>query len=274
MDDSRIDDLLDQLRSPASQEAWAAFLERYSSILLEVVRLFERHEDAVGDCFLFICEQLSRDDFRRLRRFRPDGPARFTTWLCAVARNLCLDWHRREVGRHRVFASVGRLSALDQQVFHCLFVELLPVEEAFLKLRPGFPQITVEHEREGADRVQSALTPRQRWLLTLRRARAAVSRTASLGQGDESVWDVPSEMPNPETWAALQEERAALLTAMSSLSARDRLLVRLRFERELTLEEIARLTHLDNAQSADRRIQEAVEKLRAAMNGKPSVRSV
>lgn len=75
-------------------------------------------------------------------------------------------------------------------------------------------------------------------------------------------------MPNPEMWAGRQEERAALLAAMTRLSARERLLVRLRFERELTLDEIARLLHLDNAQRVDRRIQEAVEKLRAAM-GEP-----
>jgi len=266
MDHTRIDDLIDHLRSPAPQEAWESFLERYSPLLLEVVRLFERDEDAAGDCYVFICEQLSRDNFRRLLRFRPDGPARFTTWLCVVARNLCLDWHRREVGRHRVFASVGRLSALDQKVFHCLFVELRPVEAAFLELRPAFPQLTIDQVCEGADRVQRTLTSRQRWLLNARRARASVRATVSLGQADEAVWDAPSDMPNPETWAGLQEERAALFAAMSRLSARERLLVRLRFERELTLDEIARLMQLDNAQSADRRIQEAVEKLRAAMS--------
>jgi len=52
---------------------------------------------------------------------------------------------------------------------------------------------------------------------------------------------------------------------LSRLSTRDRLLIRLRFERDLTLEEIARLLQLDNAQSADRRIREVVARLRQGM---------
>lgn len=273
MEEARINDLLRQLRSAAPQEAWVGFLERYSPLLLEVVHLFERDEDAAGECYLFVCEQLCRNNFRRLLRFRPGGPARFTTWLCAVTRNLCLDWHRHEVGRHRVFASVGRLSALDQQIFHCLFVELLPVDEALLRLRPAFPHLTIEQACDSSDRVQDALTSRQRWLLNVRRARAAVPATASVGQ-DAAAWDAPSEMPSPETWAELQEKRAGLREALSTLSAQERMLVRLRFEHELTLDEIARLLHLGSAQGADRRIQDAVEKLRAVMRGKQPARSV
>jgi len=268
MDDSRIDDLLAQLRSHDAQLAWTVFLERYSPVLLKVVRLFERDEDAVGDCYLFVCEQLSRHRFRRLLRFRCDGPARFTTWLCAVTRNLCLDWRRREVGRHRVFAPVGRLSALDQQIFRCLFVEHVPVEEAFLRLKPAFPQLTVDQVSDAAVRIERALSPRQRWLLVARRGRAAMSDSAAVGQDGEMAWDPPSEMPTPEAWVAFQEERDALSAAISRLPPRDRLLVRLRFQHDLTFAEIARLLQLQNAQAADRRVREAVDKLRAAMSGR------
>jgi RNA polymerase sigma factor (sigma-70 family) len=266
MDDPAIQDLLARLRAPAPLQAWADFLERYSPLLLGVVRLFEHEEDQVADCYLFVCEQLSRAGFRRLLRFRPDGPAHFTTWLCAVARNLCLDWHRHEVGRHRVFASVARLSALDQEIFRCLFVELLPVEEAFLELRPVFSQLTIEQVSAGAVRIQRALTPRQRWLLGVRRGRAATVGTLT-GQDEEAVWQAPSDMPSPETWAELREERKALHAAVSRLPRQDRLLLRLRFEHELTLAEIARLQRLENAQAADRRIRVALERLRASLRG-------
>ena len=136
MDDLQTDDLLRQLRSRDPREAWARFLELYSPLLFDVARRFERDDEAVADCYLYICEQLSANRFGRLLRFRPDGPARFSTWLCAVARNLCLDWYRREFGRYRVFESVARLPALDQEVFRGLFVERLPIEDLFLKLEP------------------------------------------------------------------------------------------------------------------------------------------
>ncbi len=265
MDELQTDGLFRQLRSRESREAWARFLDLYSPLLLDVVRLFERDDDAVGDCYLFICEQLSRDGFKRLLHFRPDGPARFSTWLCAVARNLCLDWHRREFGRHRVFESVARLPALDQEIFRCVFVDRLPVEDSFLKLAPRFPGLTVEQVSDGLGRIQQALTSRQRWLLMAQRSRGFRGTGKVLEQDEAELTQIPSEMPNPETWAGLQEERASLLRAMSKLSSCERLLIRLRYEREATLEEIASLFGLGSAQSADRRIREVVEKLRKEM---------
>ena len=173
MDDLQTDDLLRQLRSRDSREAWARFLEHYSPLLFDVARRFERDAEPVADCYLYICEQLSENGFRRLLRFRPDGPARFSTWLCAVARNLCLDWHRREFGRHRVFESVARMPALDQEIFRGLLVERLPIEDLFLKLAPRHPNLAIEQVAERAEAVGEALTSRQRWLLTVRGARGA-----------------------------------------------------------------------------------------------------
>ena len=262
MDDPQTDELLRQLSSGDPGEAWTGFLERYSSLLISVIRKFERAEDAIQDCYLFVCEQLSRDGFHRLLRYRADGRARFSTWLCVVARNLCLDWHRHEFGRQRVFESVAGLPLLEQEVFHALFVDLLPADEAFLKLAPRLPGLTIGRLHEAAQRVVQALNPRQRWLLNARRMRGL----ATAEEGDPDIVSrVPSELPNPETWAELREERAALARAIAGLTPRERLLARLRFERELTLEEIARLLKLDSAQSADRRVRAAVEKLRAAM---------
>jgi RNA polymerase sigma factor (sigma-70 family) len=268
MDDLQTDDLFRQLRSRDPREAWTRFLEAYSPLLFDVARRFERDHDAVADCYLFICEQLSENGFRRLRRFRPDGPARFSTWLYAVARNLCLDWHRREFGRHRVFESVARMPALDQEIFRGLFLERLPIEDLFIKLEPRYPGLTIEQVADRAGQVQQALGSRQRWLLAVRGARGAPPPADAAARDEAELLRIPSEMPNPETWAGFQEERVALVRAMSHLPPGERLLIRLRFARELTLAEIARLMGFENPQAADRRIRDVVEKLRREMAGK------
>ena len=260
----QVDALFRRLRSQESREAWAKFLDAYTPVMLQVIRLFEREEDAVGDCYLFVCEHLCQNGFRRLLHFRPQGPARFSTWLCAVVRNLCLDWHRQEFGRERVFESVARMPAFDREVFQSLCVDCLPADEAWLKLKFRFPGITLEQLADSSERIQQALTARQKWLLSVRRMRTTPAFTSTAAQ-DDALLQIPSEMPNPESWAALHEERAALARGLSRLSTRDRLLIRLRFERDLTLEEIARLLQLDNAQSADRRIREVVARLRQEM---------
>ncbi|MFB3853769.1 MAG: RNA polymerase sigma factor [Vicinamibacterales bacterium] len=254
--------LLRQLRLRAPGDAWAAFLRRYSPLLLEVVHLFERDEDRVGDCYVFICEQLSRRGFARLLRFRPDGPARFSTWLYAVARNLCIDWHRREMGRYRVFASVARMPALDQRIFQCLFVDGLTTEQAFLELGPAFPDLTLAHVVAAATRLERTLKPGQRWLLAVRRAQAVTPEAVPVA--DAAQVPLATSMPeaDPEARLVDAEERAILAAALGKLAARDRLIVRLRFEYGLTLDEMARLLHLENAQSADRRVREVLDRLR------------
>jgi RNA polymerase sigma factor (sigma-70 family) len=239
----------------------------YSPLLFDVARRFERDDEAVADCYLYICEQLSANGFGRLLRFRPDGPARFSTWLRAVARNLCLDWHRHEFGRHRVFEAVARMPALDQEIFRGLFAERLPIEDLFLKLAPCHPALTIEQVADRAGVVHEALSSRQRWLLSVRRARGAPPAPDAAEHDEAELLRIPSEMPNPESWAGLQEERAALLRAMSRLPSAERLLIKLRFARALTLAEIARLMGFENPQAADRRIRDVVEKLRREMAG-------
>ena len=148
MEDPQIAGILGRLNSSEAQEAWAGFLQTYSPLMLQVVRLFERDQDHVSDCFLFVCEKLCRGGFRRLRRFRPEGPAKFSTWLRAVTRNLCLDWRRQEFGRHRVFQSVARLPALDREVFRCVYEQGMPLEETFLALRARYPNMEREQVAE------------------------------------------------------------------------------------------------------------------------------
>ncbi len=258
--------ILSGLRSRLAQDAWAAFLESYSALILQVVHSFERDSDHVSDCFLFVCEQLSRKRFRRLRSFRPKGPANFSTWLRVVVRNLCLDWQRKEFGRHRVFESIARLPVLEREVFRSSYEQGLSLDEALAHLRASYPGLTKEQFEEAEEHIRQNLTPRQFWLLSTR-----LPRTVSLGDdllGIESSpnQQIPDPSPNPEALADFGERKGALERVLSSLSKQERLLVRLRFEQELTLQEVARIARLGDAQRADRRIREILERLRKAMS--------
>lgn len=268
-DDERIAPILQGLATRAGEEAWAEFLRVYSPLILRVARPFGRNADEVGDVFLFVCEGLARDSFRRLRRFKLEGPARFSTWLHAVARNLCLDWHRREWGRQRIFESVARLSSLDREVFRQVFEKGLPLDEALLPVRRRFPAAKGEQLAESWRRIHDALSPRQRWLLCARRPR--VEALGGGGNDEEGTLrrEVPAPGGNPEVLAVRGEERAALARAFARLPSPDRLLVRLRFGQGLTLGQVARLTGSDNAQSVDRRIREVLKHLRKEMTTGP-----
>src|SRR5690348_6219255 len=143
MEDFPIARILERLATPECGQAWAEFLETYSACVLQTVKLFERDADPVADCFLFACEGLSEKGFRRLRSFKPEGSAQFTTWLRVVVRNLCLDWHRKEVGRNRVFQSIAKLGPLDQEIFRCVYEQGLSQDQSLNVLRADRPQLAL-----------------------------------------------------------------------------------------------------------------------------------
>ena len=266
-DDARITRVLDQLGSGEATDAWPEFLRSFSPLILQVIRLLESEHDSIADSYLFVCEQLSRNRFRRLCQFQPKGKASFTTWLRVVVRNLCLDWRRHEFGRHRVFESVKPLSVLDQQVFQCVFRRRLSVSETYLTLRPAYPDLQEEQIEAAQLRLNSLLTPRQRWLLKTERPEILSDSETSDNEGEGLHEQLPDSRPDPEQWAGQQQEQEALAKALKKLPAPDRLLVRLRYEQGLTLGKVAELTGLKDAQTSDRRIRSILDTLREELGG-------
>jgi RNA polymerase sigma factor (sigma-70 family) len=275
MDDRQVArKLQEQLGSREAQAAWAEFLEAYSPVILQIVQLFEREPDHAADCFLFVCEQLNQNQFRRLRRFKPDGPARFVTWLRVVVRNLCLDWHRKEFGRQRVFDSIARLAAFDQDVYSKVYEQGLSQEEALFSLGTKYPRLTVDEVGESVGRIQQALTPRQLWLLSTRRPKVESLESESADNQESLERQIPDPRPDPQALSVTREDQAALERALNGLSAPERLLIKLRFEQDLTLREVAELLDLKDPQTADRRIREVLERLRKELSGKTDPASV
>jgi RNA polymerase sigma factor (sigma-70 family) len=264
-DRRRISECLRALRSDASIDAWKSFLDDNAAIVLQIAGLFERDKDKIADCFVFICEQLCQNNFRRLQQFRPDGAASFATWLRAVARRLCIDWHRREFGRSRIFESIERLSAKDQAMFRLIYEEGISQEAAFAMLAARNPGLSRSELDASCERVRSSLTPRQLWLISIRKPRLASLEGLFKDEQSSYQHQISDPAPDPEKLAAQSQQRAALDRALANLSASDRLLVRLRYEQELTLEQVARLSALPDPQTADRRLKQILAGLRKAL---------
>lgn len=99
--------------TPAARAAaWEPLLARCNPLLLSVARGLGGGHDQVMDRYVYVLERLRADDFRRVRAFRPDGAARFSTWLVVIARRLCIDEHRTRFGR--TSAPDGRASGIDR----------------------------------------------------------------------------------------------------------------------------------------------------------------
>jgi RNA polymerase sigma factor (sigma-70 family) len=206
-----------------------------------------------------VCEKLSEKKYRRLLAFHPDGRARFSTWLRAVVRNLCLDWLRSQFGRRQVFRSIASLGVLDQEIFDSVFRRGISIQNAWYDLSTKGFEISYAEFEERANRVRRLLTSRQLWLLSTSRT---IMESLDSAPDAPTSFEVVDPSPDPEKAALLRDIHVAVSKAMQELHEGDRLLLRLRFLQGLSLLAIAELVGLKNAQTADRRIRDALQKLR------------
>jgi RNA polymerase sigma factor (sigma-70 family) len=260
--------LLEALRSPHScGDGWAEFLESYSPVLYQTARACTADDDAAADCYLHICERLSRNSFRRLLKFKPDGSASFTTWLRVVARNLCFDWQRSQHGRPRPFKSMQHLSGLELEIYNSRFLHGSSQQETLHRIQSRFPGLRLSELSEIEEHLQSSLTSRQQWLLRTRRQPEFDAAVAVADHEDEPAGsvDVADPSPSQETQIVDKEQQVMLGECLSSLPAKERLLLQLRFEQELSLDEIARLCGLQDAQRVHRTLAIVLKKLRHAL---------
>jgi RNA polymerase sigma factor (sigma-70 family) len=261
MEDPGVVELLRRLSSERPGAAWSEFLERYSPLVMRVIRHYETDHGPVMDCFVFVCGALCDDGFRRLRSFRTDGTARFDTWLKAVVGNLCVDWRRRQRGRLRPLRAVARLPELEQHVYRLIYVRGMPRAECLHVLQARFPDLTEQALSEINARLHALLPPRQRWQLSLRPSTPVPVDVGADGE-DDSALQLEAPGPGPDCDAEQDQQQRLVRDALDRLPHPQRLLLRMRYEQNLTLEQIARLTGQPDPFRVHRQVQAALAALR------------
>jgi RNA polymerase sigma factor (sigma-70 family) len=263
--DSGIPPLFEALRSQSPQEGWIEFLNAYSPVLYQTARACSSNEEDAADCYLHICEQLGKNNFRRLLKFDPQGTASFTTWLRVVGRNICWDWRRKRWGRKRPFRILQDLSPLELEVYHHRFLRRSSPQETLARLGPRFPAVSLAQLATIEENLQRSLSPRQNWILNSRAFEA--SSPVTLAGEDEEVGaiDVADPRPNQEEQILQEHQLWKLRKLIRALPGQEALLLQLRFEQDLSLEEIAKMCGLGDAQHVHRRLAGIFKKLRSAM---------
>lgn len=251
-------ELLKQLSSADPGPAWVAFLDAYSGLIMKTARQFEYVHDRTTECYLYVCEKLNDDGFRRLLKYNTSGKSRFRTWLGVVVFNLCVDWHRREFGRATLLPAISALPAFDRLVYRLAFEQELGKEACFQTLLADFPGLTRESVESSIIRIYSLLTPRQRWQVSLRNRRKQLARGNSL---HDHVERFPDPGMSPEDQFESRQAHDTLRDAMVSLPAQQRLILRLRFQEGVGLAKLAEMAGLGDTNRAWRHLQAALNAL-------------
>ena len=256
-------ELLSRLKSPNRVEAWKQFLDAYSSLIVLIASRYERGGDQVNDCYLFICEKLCEHDFRRLQSYKPEGSASFRSWLNVVIANLCIDWRRHSLGRERPFASIANLPQLEQMTFKYKFQRRMNLQACLERIQMHFPGLTEPQLASAIARVSTTLTSSQHWLLSSQQTETiSLHPSKTSGKGIDPV----ESQPGPEQTAEQAQHHEKLQCALDQLTPRQRLLIKLRYQQDLSLKEVARLMRIGDLFRARRQIQVALEELKRHMD--------
>jgi RNA polymerase sigma factor (sigma-70 family) len=262
MHDMADENLLEQLGTANAGAAWTAFLRRYTPLIVGVVRQYQRDAQSLNDCYLFICEKLIDDDFRRLRAWRNEN-VRFASWLRAVVANLCVDWHRSVQGRRRPFRSFADLTGPERLVCIHRFKFGASLRECHEAVVVAYPQLSELDVAAMIRRMNGLLSPQQHWMLANRRRAAVSLDDTEIRRQAEQTWD---SQETPEELAVAGQQQERLHAALRQLTTSQQLLLKLRYQQGLSLKEVARLAGYENLQQARYQIRLALERLQTLLS--------
>jgi RNA polymerase primary sigma factor len=184
------------------------------------------------DAYQAVCEALLRNDLERLRAYSGRGSA--AGFVLQVIENLVMDFVRTIVPRRRLPAAIGRLSALDQEVFRLIYWERLNADPAILSAqlsRPGEAPPSAAAVGEALERVRQALPagydgePRGPGRMV--ELSAAEDFAQAGGAQDFRVATPEDELVEGEAAMLLEQALDALREALPGLAAAERLYLQL-----------------------------------------------
>ncbi|MEW6129376.1 MAG: sigma-70 family RNA polymerase sigma factor [Acidobacteriota bacterium] len=227
--------------------AWRIFIDRHADTIFSSLRYLGFDYDQAMDRFIYICEKLCEDDFRRLKGVRYAGThGDLIPWLRQVVKNLSINWVWSQEGRKRLLKPIKQLPARDQRIFELYFWKgLLPsaIQEELQREQA----IELVEVMEALERIFAALSQKKLWRLlsNLARQRGVVSleeNESESGIGIQPVFAGAS----PEEALIYKETQEHLDQALTKLTARERLTIQLRFEDCRTHQDIAELLQISD----------------------------
>jgi hypothetical protein len=146
---------------------------------------------------------------------------------------------------------------MEQLVYKYKFEQNLDLDTCLRLLPASHPPLERQQLSDTVARIHALLTPRQRWNLGFKRGRNRPGEGLTNREGHE-VREIVEPGPGPELMAQQEQERDALLHAMSQLTPQHRLLLRLHCQENMPLKDVARIAGLADLHQARRQIQAAL----------------
>ena len=244
-----------------SEKAWHDFVERYSGLILGVIRrqLFEADEDQIRTIYVEILTSLYTGALKKYR-----ARSSLSTWLIVFSRNRARDFLRKVYGRSTEPTGYGKLKKRDRLIFKLFYVEMLPLDAILLQIQWSEPGISIDDIVKSVRLIEKVLNPRYlKNLNEKNQARKYGIRSVLLARYfiDISVRDEiyvryvkpDAAMLERETKKSVRE----LQERIAELHEDERKVLYLRFDKGLSAKEIA--AEMDNVEQ--RRIYTIIDRI-------------
>jgi RNA polymerase sigma factor (sigma-70 family) len=244
---------------------WRAFIDQYTPAMLAFIERAGIHDkDEAMELYVLVCERLADDDCARIRRFDPSKGA-IASWLLVMVRNVMVDWVRSRAGRRRLFKSIQALPRLEQRVFELFYWEnAMPGEMVDRLAGEEFGSPSLAAVLESLERVQQALTERQRGELLAMTSRGAAAVSLDAPTDDETQAIDPADpAADVEGHAEAREADDLIGRALAGLAPEEAAIVRLKYEEGLSLKQIKSALHLETL--TEQRVREILARLKARL---------
>lgn len=255
-----------------SEKVWHDFVERYSGLILGVIRrqLFEADEDQVRTIYVEILASLYKGALKKYQ-----AKSSLSTWLIVFTRNRARDYLRKLYGRSTEPEGYSKFNKRDKLIYKLYYIEMLPLGAIVLQLRWSEPGITIDDIVTSIQRIERLLNPRHlKNLVEKNQARKHGIRSVLLARYlvEMSVRDdidvryvrPDSEMLERETKEIVRELRERI----AELHEVERKVLHFRFDKGLSANEIAEKMDIDEPRRVYTIIDRVVRKLRKSMESK------
>jgi len=245
--------------------AYLELLERYTPVMLRMIRRFMKDVDEVMEVYAKVCERFCANHYQALRRFRSDGE--ITPWLSVVVANACRDRLRKLRALSVPKSVLAQLNEREKLVFKYHYQEHLPHEDIaeIISRRHRIPYTALEVVRAVAT-INDLLSTRKRWFLLA--ALNANRPYLSIDELQENGYEpfVEDDHAAFDRVMHRREQVDQLTKAIRRLSPQDQLLLLLRFENNRTALQIAGIMGYENHKYVYTRLRTIVSRLRRDMS--------
>lgn len=229
------------------------YLDHRAVIDQAITAICRRHRLSPADADDFggaVRLHLIENDYAVLRKFQ--GRSAIRSYLFAVIAHLAQDWRNAKWGKWRPSAEARRLGPIGLHLERLIARDQLSFEEALETLRTNF-QVTESREELEAMAARLPARPGRRYL-----------SEAELECHPDPRPGVEADLERRVSAGQVQAASSALASALRGLSGQDRLILRMRFEDDFSIADIARTLHLDQ-KTLYRRIDRRLKDLRNAL---------